>query len=339
MKSPIKISISFFFALCALFAPALSQTNLVPNFSFEIYDTCPNAPDQIQYALGWNKYSNINSTPDYYNSCAPATGFGVPKNIACYQPSHRNCSAYAALVTWGTTSNAREYAGIQLNQPLITGQKYYISFYTVMAGYFAGGNYYDMPSNNIGIRLSTVAYNPSNPCPIDNFAHLRSIVVINDSINWMRISGSIVADSAYNYLIVGNFFDDANTDTINYNCGNCWNSFSYYFVDDVCLSTDSLLCNGGIDLLPCNVSVNENIFDDGVSVFPNPASDFVTLTFQNNQNAEILLYDVFGNIIYDAKTQNETVFNIPLSPFSKGYYILKIINENKLPITKKIIRL
>src|SRR3989337_4111166 len=83
MKPLFKILPSFFFVLSSFFS--FSQTNLVPNFSFEQYSTCPTGQDQIQYATGWSKYSISTSTPDYYNACAPSSGFGVPKSLACYQ--------------------------------------------------------------------------------------------------------------------------------------------------------------------------------------------------------------------------------------------------------------
>lgn len=230
--------------------------NLVPNFSFEEYSTCPDAQDQIERATGWSKYSEAITTPDYYNACAPSTSFGVPKSIAGFQPDHRSCNAYAGLVIWDG-NGYREHIGIQLSQPLIIGQRYFISFYTVFSEGFIDGNYFSMPSNNIGLRLSTVAYNSSSPAPIDNFAHLNYSTILNDSINWTRVSGSLIADASYNYLVLGNFFNNSNTDTMHYNCGSCINSASYYYIDDICLSIDSALCNGGIDVMPCVVSVNE----------------------------------------------------------------------------------
>lgn len=317
------------------------QVNLVPNFSFEQFDTCPNAEDQIHFATSWSKYSVSISTPDYYNSCAPSNSFGVPKSIAIYQTERRNCNGYAGLITWGPTFQPyREHIGIQLSQPLTIGQKYYLSFYSVMGEVVITGNYYGMPSNNIGLRLSTVAYNQGNSSPIDNFAHLYSPAIINDTVNWTRISGSIIADSAYNYLIMGNFFDDANTDTLHYNCGTCFNNESYYLIDDVCISTDSLLCNGGIDSLPCITSVNEVISDNGINVFPNPVYDFVTVSFRNIQKTEIMVYDVFGKEVSSGKAKNERIVEIDLTSFPSGIYFLCIINkENKNSVIKKIVKL
>lgn len=247
-----------------------AQINLVPNFSFEQHDSCPTNIDQIEFASGWSKYSISTSTPDYYNACAPASGFGVPKNVAGNQSAHRNCSAYAGLLTWGASGNDREHIGIQLTTPLVVGQKYFLSFYTVMGEDYYLGNQFGLPSNNIGLRLSTVSFNGNQPTPIDNFAHLYSSAIIGDSLNWQRISGSILADSAYEYVILGNFFDDTNTDTMQYSCGWCFNSESYYFIDDICISSDSLLANGGLDALSCTTSLDEMTLGEEISIFPNP---------------------------------------------------------------------
>lgn len=329
-----------FLSLFIICAVAVKAQNLVPNFSFEQYSTCPNAQDQIQYATGWSKYSIPASTPDYYNACAPATSMSVPKSSFNNQAAHRNCSAYAGLITWGASGNDREYIGIQLSSPLIIGQKYFLSFYTVMTESYAGGNYFGMPSNNIGLRLSTVPYSSSNPAPINNFAHLNSSAVISDSVNWTRVSGSIIADSAYQYVMLGNFFDDANTTTIPYICGSCLNVQSYYIYDDVCVSTDSLLANGGIDALSCTVSVPEINSENAVNIFPNPANDMVTVSFQDIQSSELILMDILSKVVYSEKINTQNSTTVDLSLYPSGLYFLKIINQKRTQVTcKKITKL
>ena len=74
------------------------QANLVPNYSFEIYDTCPIYGDQVQYSIGWSKYCLDMFTPDYYNACASDSGLDIPNNVLSYQPDHRNCGAYMGLI-------------------------------------------------------------------------------------------------------------------------------------------------------------------------------------------------------------------------------------------------
>jgi hypothetical protein len=234
----------------------------------------------------------------------------------------------------------REQIGIQLSSPLVIGQKYFLSFYTVLGlDILLGGNYYTMPSNNIGLRLSTVPYNPSNPAPIDNYSHLRSSFIINDTLNWTRISGNIVADSAYQYLIIGNFYDDVNTDTLHWNCGSCLNAFGYYLVDDVCISTDSLLANGGIDALSCTVSVPETADGEVINLFPNPTSDVLNIKLKNISEGDIILYDLFGRIVYTDKLRGDDT-RLNLSSFPCGTYILKIASKNSSnSYVKKIIKL
>lgn len=198
-----------------------------------------------------------------------------------------------------------------------------------MAGAIDPGFFYESPSNNIGLRLSTVAFLPSNPAPIDNFAHLRSISIISDTANWVQISGSIVADSAYSYLILGNFYDDANTDTTTLTCGTCQNWFSYYLIDDVCVSTDSSLCNGGIDALPCVVSVEENSFEKQFSIYPNPVTNFVIIQNSFNTPFDVDIYNTLGQQLYNM--QNITVNNlqIDISYYKSNLFFIQITSNNQ----------
>lgn len=318
--------------------------NLVPNFSFEQHDTCPQTADRIQYAIGWSKYSGnfpYVTTPDYYNACSADSLMGVPQSFSCFQQDHRNCGAFAGLSTYCTCGiDYREQIGIQLSSPLILGQKYFLSFYTALGEYWLGANLSGMPSNNIGLRLSTVPYNPSNPVPIDNFSHLRSSTIITDSTNWQRISGSIIADSAYQYLILGNFYDDSNTDTIQYSCAACINYGSFYLVDDICVSIDSVLANGGIDTLPCITFVNELANDEGLHIFPNPTASTLKCEFPHSMNAKIELYDVYGNKLRVISIKNSSNYELDLTYVNSGCYflILTSISGNKY-FTKKIIKL
>lgn len=319
------------FAFCLLFCTAYmgngyGQNNICPNFGFEQRDSCPTTFDEVHLATGWSKYCTSSYTPDYFNACASPSTVGVPQNLFCYQSDHRNCGAYVGLATWSrTVPNEREQIGTQLSQPLIIGQKYFLSFYTVRGGFNDNS---DSPSNNIGLRLSTVSYSASNPAPIDNFAHLRATTIITDTLNWLRISGSIVADSAYNYVMLGNFYDDANTDTTTLNCGTCTNYGSYYLIDDVCVSTDSTLCNGGIDALPCTLSIEENSFINSISIFPNPTSNFVTISSDLQTAFDIEVYNTIGQLLYFKKNNTADDLQLDVSPFNYDLLFIKITSQN-----------
>lgn len=324
-----KILLTSYFLLLTSFFHC--QTNLVPNFSFETYTNCPNTGDQIENSLGWSKYSQTTTTPDYYNACSSPSAMGVPKSYSCYQLEKRNCNSYVGLCTYAATSaNYREQIGIQLSQPLSIGQKYFISFYTVLGEYWAGANLYGMPSNNIGLRLSTASFNTSNPVPINNFSHLKSSTVIADSINWKLISGSIIADSAYNYVSVGNFYNDLNTTVTNYGCGYCLDLGCFYLIDDICISTDSLLCNGGISSLPCSFTgVNENEKSTKFSLYPNPVTDKLDILLDKKLNFEIEIVDLVGKKYYFEKIFEKEKTQIEFSSAEAGIYFLRISDKEK----------
>lgn len=337
MDKLVKIVLLLIINCSLLINKGLAQ-NLVPNFGFEQNSNCPSTEDQVQFCDGWTKYSTGTSTPDYYNSCS-SFFFSVPNNQAQFQLDHRNCGAYMGLATWTyNIVDYREHIGIQLSQPLIIGQKYYLSFYTVMAGQSNGTDYYDNPSNNIGMRLSTVAYSSTNPAPIDNFTHLRSVSIISDTANWVRISGSIIADSAYQYMILGNFYDDANTDTTTLTCSTCLNWYSYYLIDDVCISTDSNLCNGGIDILPCNVSIEENTLQSKINIYPNPANNYINIAKENDLNdLGITIYNSIGQILYNEQKIISNNKQIDISTFSSGLLFIKI-ESNKQQFIYKLLK-
>ena len=119
-----------------LFALVDISQNLVPNFGFEVYDTCPSVQDQAEYSTGWFKVSETITTPDYFNACSPSNVFGVPQSGVLYQPDLRNCGAYMGLITYSLPNfpEYREQVSIQLSQPLVIGQKIIYHFKPLWEG-------------------------------------------------------------------------------------------------------------------------------------------------------------------------------------------------------------
>lgn len=230
-----------------------SAQNLVPNPSFELKTDCPWGGGLSLVLEGWFEAGTVWSV-DYFNRCDVSGDYSVPSNTTFYQDDNRGCDGYVASVLWNTFSqNAREHIGIELNEPMVVGERYYLSFATVRSGTH---NKWDLPIRNVSMRLSEVEFIAPNG-PVDNFAHLTSSTIIQDTMNWVRITGSIIADSAYRYVYLGNFFTDSNTETMTLNCSGCSNSQAYYLFDDVCISTDSTYCYELIDNIACNVGLDE----------------------------------------------------------------------------------
>lgn len=292
--------------------------NLVPNPSFEDYYSCPNSVGQADSCVGW---SSFRITPDYLNTCADnSTNASVPYNIWGYQyPSTGN--ACMALQT-RFTPEAREYLGGQLSSSLIIGQKYYVSFKVNCA--FSGLAYANGATNKIGVLFSTTPYSTSTPMPISNFAHVYTDSIITDTLNWTNIQGSFIADSTYNYIVLGNFFDDAHTDTIKLDATPGYFRATYY-IDDVVVTTDSLL------------TVHNEVHGEEFSftVFPNPVINELNINLNNIHAHSIIIYDSFGHSIYlNEIIPNQNSFNINVTQYPRGIYLLQLLTD-KGTLTKK----
>ncbi len=86
------------------------------------------------------------------------------------------------------------------------------------------------------------------------------------------------------------------------------------------------------------VGIVENSIDK-LSIYPNPASDIITLDIGNNKlkNASIEIIDLLGKSIFQNK-MNQKVIKINLASFSKGVYLLKFSNDNGSSINKIVIQ-
>jgi hypothetical protein len=277
---------TFLFSFLLLIQNNKSQ-NLVPNPSFEVYKSCPSMQGQVDSTIGWISFCR---SPDYFNSCAqPTTGCSVPYNFFAYQaPSTGN--AYSGLATYDSMyRDIREFEAIELFTPLTKGVRYYVSFKTCLAYSFDLGT--AIATNNIGVRFTTFRADNWNNClSTTNFAHVFDSTVIKDTLQWSSVRGSFVADSNYSYVVLGNFFDDAHT-TRWYPLYHI-QAFAYYFIDDVCVTSDSANCS-----LITDVTVR--LDSDKPLVYFDGESRTIKILGRNDKDRRCLfeLFDINGSRI------------------------------------------
>lgn len=109
---------SLLYLLILLPFSLLGQQNLVPNPSFEIYDTCPYNTGQIHYAIPW--FQSTQGTPDYLNSCV--SYLGIPANFWGNQSAHTGnayAGFFASLNDTSNFLNYREYVEVKLRTTVI----------------------------------------------------------------------------------------------------------------------------------------------------------------------------------------------------------------------------
>lgn len=303
--------------------PLKAQINLVPNWSFEDTVTCPDNLTQIDRAVGWMSFR---LTPDYFNACAPSNApvpVSVPHNIWGNQTAHSG-NGYASFIAFASAGSAtREFVACELNQSMTINQKYFLSFWISTAHGYIQNGYPGLACNNIGAKFSTVAYSQTNPQPVNNFAHIVDTTIINDTINWVKVAGSFVADSAYKFLSIGNFFDNAQT--AYQLIGPNFNQAMYY-LDDVKLSTDSIFVNGTDELYSLNL----------IKVFPSPARDWIVVS--GNRLKEIVVFDLQGNLCYKASGLPVSTYKLNVSSLANGMYFMTAKSDNKIISIKFIIQ-
>lgn len=314
---------AFLAVCCSLFvaAPCCEAQNLVPNHSFEEYDTCRVFND-VYYPdngpLGWFSAAG---TPDYYLSCLPSgTLDGVPLNRFAFQYP-QDGENYVGMLTY-YLDDAHEYFMVQLVQPLVVGQRYYASFYANAAW----GGYPITPiawiySNGVGMVFTTQPrqWELNNPYPAPlNYAQVYSDPIITDTVGWTLVSGSFVADSAYQYVMLGNHFSNANTDTLHI-IHQIATRCSYTLIDNVCVSPDSDGC-------PIAVGIGEN-GKEGVSLYPNPAQHWVVLDGLD-PGTWLRVHDVLGRCAWQGRSFENRI-QLDVGSWARGTYMLHVEGARK----------
>ncbi len=288
-----------------LFKCSYSQQNLVMNPSFETYTACPNGGfgNDVIKATGWD---TCRSTPDYFNVCSSFSQLQAPVNYFGHQkPAQGN--AYCGFYTYdSSTPNYREIIIGTLTSQLSVAQKYYISFKVNRAdsNFIVGYS-----TNKMGVKFTKVK---QGYVPINNTAHYYSNALITDTVNWTKISGAFVADSAYKYIMIGNFFDAANTTVFNHGNG----PISYYYIDEVCVSNDSVFTeNYSTVIIPISP-------ENTVNIFPNPANDIITLSGIKEGPLEV--YNILGESILKFQMSNkQNSINTGLWPSGLYFIVTK----------------
>ncbi len=210
-------------------ATTIGQINLVPNPGFEQPSPCPFTFGTVTIANGWLEVSP--TSPDYYHRCEPQQG--VPKNSVGYQEAHSG-DAYIGVTFWDRNSSGnREYAYTQLASTLEANQEYCFSMYISLC---EGIAYNAWAIQQIGVKFTP---NPLGPITTNNWLildtpQIEGTTIYEDTMNWVEISGSFIANGDEQYLTIGNFRTTQNTTNKSLE-GQSPNDIAYYYIDDLLL--------------------------------------------------------------------------------------------------------
>ena len=305
--------------------------NLVPNYSFEDTIHCPDAAYDFQgYISNWG-----GEEPGYFSPyCNDGGVGGMPHNVWGYQYPHTG-HAYTGIYTYcltgkDTTTNSykvlhnlRYYIQVQLISSLISATKYYVAFYVSL------GDSCNYACNNIGayfsdslLYLSGYALSYHTPQVANDTTHH-----LTDTLNWVKISGSFIAQGGEQYVTIGNFNTDEQNDTINLGKVSITVPATYMYIDDVIVSTDS---NYADSLFTTIQTINKP--KEIVEVYPNPSGNgMFTIAVENEKlkvESTVEVYNMLGQQVYsNSFSTSNSQLSINISNQPAGIYLYRITSE------------
>ena len=325
----IKMICFVFFLL--FYSLSYSQSNLVPNPSFEFALDCTGA--EITRAAPWFTPAN---TCDYFNSCFyspfyfPCGGGGVPNNNFGFQEA-RTGQAYAGIgfcELGDPLGGYREYIEVKLLDTLKSERIYCIEFWVSLArlcqsplpiGIDAIGAYFSNDTLKYSSNDTSLVFNvvPQVQNPEWN--------IITDTTNWIKISGWFVAQGGEDYMTIGNFKTDANTHTlIAYtNIPGSNGDIAYYYIDDV-----SVVRCDTIAPLPV---------DNTLKIYPNPVDDELIIEMKGNAvPVGFEIFNYIGQVVYKGSMVDKT--SIYTDGFEGGVYVVRLKNSGML-VYRKVVKI
>ena len=300
--------------------------NLVPNPSFEIDTLCPDTGSELNYAPPW--YA-VGGDPDYFNSCdgSMINSVGVPLNILGFQ-SARTGVAYAGQYFYGSnifsSVEGKEYMQVQLIDTLIEQHIYCVSYYVSLANPYIF-HYNNVAITEMGMYISndTVNINTLGTLPYTPQIQSPAGVYLNDTINWMEISGQYTAHGGEKYITIGNFKFHSDTIGVRAYTNPNYANMSYYYIDDV-------------SLVDCGtVGINEFQISN-LQLYPNPITDKLAIQTNTTEPFEIILYDLSSRKLLQQSFTTTTIINT--ESLAKGMYIYQVRNKKGISKTGKVIK-
>lgn len=227
-----KILITLFYLAISVIGMA---QNLISNGGFEERTCCPSVYSMFYCVQDW--IAPTKGTTDYYSNCelkhyspivkTPTNFFGHQKPV--------DGIAYAGLYTF-YNGDYREYMENRLETPLVAGEIYHINFWVSLAD-----------TAGVAIRSISVAF-------LDSIYKKKQFTVITDvdympiykedssfltnKKDWILLSMDYEAKGGEAFFIIGNYQNNAETDTLNVQDSTTaeYDFYdSYYYLDAVCI--------------------------------------------------------------------------------------------------------
>ncbi|MFM2226592.1 MAG: hypothetical protein RJA07_2794 [Bacteroidota bacterium] len=333
---------SVVFVLLIIFSANADSQNLISNPSFEkkVGGGC-----NIQFSglgfddpllqpneCGIKDWYSVSGTPDayWYNA------LNYPSNAYTkYIYPHSDSVCVGGVFYFG--DSMREMPQGKLIKPLIANHHYQFSMYVQLydtiyandAGKLVGINSFSALFTDTALPFSV------NYLPIQKYTPQVQInTMVTDTQHWVLLMDTFIAVGGEQFVSIGNFKTDAQTQTqLVQTVNSSLPKAAYYFIDDVSL----------IDLDEVGI---EEVEKNKLIVYPNPANEWLTINDNWLTINTIEITDVLGRVMVSLSNHiNQQIKNsftqqlqIDVSILPNGIYFIKTIDVKGNQLNAKFVK-
>ncbi|HEY9176503.1 MAG TPA: hypothetical protein VIN07_02380, partial [Flavipsychrobacter sp.] len=281
--------------LCMLSSIVYAQPNMVPNGDFEYSQNCTQSYAAPANCIGWTSF---NGSPDYLQVCSNT----VPTNFWGHQlPASGN--AYMGFADFSSPSNygIREAITRPIT-PLQPGVTYEVSLS------YSAGDKAKYLLNSVCVHFfDNGGTTFTGKWPFTPSIHFSPSSLLTDTTNWVRLTATFYADSAYDNIAIGPFVD---TPALLYQLTNFPSAVGYgtWYIDSVVVKVldsiglainDSLFCAGdsfNVNGFVPNKRQSNNVFNVQLSDKTGSFSSPVVIGTKSADSSTVIGCKIPGNV-------------------------------------------
>jgi hypothetical protein len=267
----------------------------------------------------------ISETPDGYWF----RGNDLPKNnYSNYIYPHSDSVCVGGGFFSKLPNTLREIIEGKLTKPLIASHHYQFSMYVQLFDTIDAINVGKIVGINSFSAVFTDTMIPSHvDLPIQNYTPQVQInQMVTDTQHWVLLMDTFVANGGEQFVSIGNFKPDSLTQFVLVDSQSNLPEASYYFIDDVSL----------IDLDDTASGINEQVAVEKLEVYPNPASNQLTVGGNQFSVNTIEVSNVLGQVCISIINYKSEIINVAALP--SGIYFIKATDTNGNVMNGKFVK-
>lgn len=183
-----------------------------------------------------HNWFSLNNMLLYYNTCStwPGNHYSVPNNIQGFQYPRTGAAYFGILVYYYEgASDIRTYLSGTAKMPLLSDSVYCVEYFVCLPERGSNGAIMNVDAFLSETIPQYPQWIPNHDLLLELPAQIKSKQILNDSINWIKVSDLYKAHGGERYITIGNFQTRERTTKISWSEEPDHSTVVHYFLDDV----------------------------------------------------------------------------------------------------------